>query len=77
MLFSLIQTVQLWGLEVGHWLTAYLTACAKAQGQPPPALEGFLPWNMTPEQHEQLRPATAKPPDPAPQAAPPGTPAVV
>jgi transposase len=77
MLFSLFQTVQLWGLEVGPWLTAYLTACAQAQGQPPPDPERFLPWNMTPEQRARLRPATAKPPDPEARAAPPGTPAVV
>lgn len=69
MLFSLFQTVQIWGLDVGHWLTEYLTACAKAQGQPPPAPERFLPWNMTPEQRQRLSPAKAKPPDPEPLAA--------
>ncbi len=55
MLFSLFQTVQLWGLDIGKWLTAYLTACAKAQGQPPPdptrvpALEHDARGTYTPE----------------------------
>jgi transposase len=78
MLFSLFQTVQLWGLDVGKWLTEYLSACAKAQGQPPPAPERFLPWNMTPVERERLRPAKAKPPDAEPPAAAaPGAAAVV
>jgi transposase len=66
MLFSLFQTVQLWGLDVGKWLTEYLSACAKAQGQPPPDPERFLPWNMTPVERARLRPAKAKPPDAEP-----------
>jgi len=69
MLFSLFQTVELWDLDVGKWLTEYLSACAKAQGQPPPDPERFLPWNMTPPERERLSPAKAKPPDPKPQAA--------
>ena len=78
MLFSLFQTVQLWELDVGHWLTEYLSACAKAQGQPPPDPERFLPWNMTAGQRARLSPAKAKPPDPEPlAAAATGTPAVV
>ena len=36
MSFSLFQTMQVWGMDVGHWLTAYLTACAQAGGKPPP-----------------------------------------
>jgi transposase len=78
MLFSLIQTVQLWGLDIEKWLTEYLTACARAQGQPAPDPTHFLPWNMTPAESERLSPATAKPPDPEPSAAPnPATPSVV
>jgi transposase len=73
MLFSLFQTVQLWGLDVGKWLTEYLSACAKAQGQPPPDPTRFLPWNMTPAERERLSPATTKPPDPKRSAAPNST----
>jgi transposase len=70
MLFSLFQTVQLWGLDVGKWLTAYLSACAKNQGQPPPDLQLYLPWNMTPEERERLSQAKTGPPDPNPPDAP-------
>jgi transposase len=69
MLFSLFQTVQLWGLEVGQWLTEYLTACAMAQGHAPPDPQRFLPWNMTPAERERLSPAKPKPPEPRPHAA--------
>ena len=63
MLFSLFQTVQLWGMDAGKWLTAYLSACAKAKGKPPPEPHLFLPWNMTPQQRDDLSVAKLKPPD--------------
>ena len=68
MLFSLFQTVQLWGLDVGKWLTAYLTACAESKGQPPPEVQRFLPWHMTREERERLSPTKTGPrgPPPAP-----------
>jgi transposase len=61
MLFSLFQTLQVWGMDTGKWLTAYLSACAKAGGQPPPDPHLYLPWNMTAQQRENL--SVAKPPD--------------
>jgi len=63
MLFSLFQTVQLWGLDVGKWLTVYLSACANAKGQPPPDPQRYLPWNMTPQERERLSQAKPKPPE--------------
>ena len=69
MLFSLFQTLQLWGMDTGKWLTAYLSACAKADGKPPPDLQSFMPWNMTIQERErmsvakQLKPPDATPPD--------------
>lgn len=69
MLFSLFQTVQLWSMDIGQWLTEYLSACAKAQGQPPPEPQQFLPWNMTPAERERLSLAKPKPPDAKPPAA--------
>jgi len=63
MLFSLFQTLQLWGLDPGKWLTAYLSACAKAKGKPPPEPHIYLPWNMTPQQRDELSVAKLKPPD--------------
>jgi transposase len=49
-LFSLLQTLALWNICPRRWLTAYLTACAKAGGQVPPNWDTFLPWRMTPTQ---------------------------
>jgi transposase len=62
MLFSLFQTLQVWGLDPGKWLTAYLTACAKAKGQPPPDPHQYLPWNMTAQERAALSIATPNPP---------------
>jgi transposase len=64
MLFSLFQTIEAWGLDVARWLTHYLSACAQAQGQPPPDPQRYLPWNMTPQQREDLSLAKVQPPSP-------------
>jgi transposase len=69
MLFSLFQTIQLWGMDVGKWLTAYLSACASLKGQPPPDPQRYLPWNMTPQERERL--SFAKPQPPLPDHASP------
>jgi transposase len=65
-LFSLFQTVRLWHMDVGKWLTVYLSACANAQGKPPPDPNRYLPWNMTPTDRERLCQEHAKPPDAKP-----------
>jgi transposase len=54
MLFSLFQTIEVWGMDVSKWLTAYLTACAKAGGKPPPDPQQYLPWNMSPQRRAEL-----------------------
>ncbi len=54
MLFSVIQTVLLWGLNPHHWLHAFLQACADHGGQSPTDLSAFLPWQMTPERRAEL-----------------------
>ena len=69
MLFSLFQTLNVWGLDTGKWLTAYLTACAKAKGQPPLDPPRYLPWNMTATEREALSVVKPKPPDPPTAAA--------
>jgi transposase len=62
MMFSVIQTVLLWGLNPHHWLSAFLQACAENGGQSPTDLSTFLPWQMTPERREELaRPVTVPP----------------
>lgn len=60
-LFSLFQTLALWGLCPRRWLTAYLTACAEAGGQVPPNWQTFLPWRMTQEQYHAWADPTAPP----------------
>jgi transposase len=66
LLFSLFQTLQLWGMDSGKWLTAYFSACAKAGGKPPADPQVFLPWNMTPQERDNLSVAKRKPPDARP-----------
>jgi transposase len=59
MMFSVLQTVLLWGLNPHHWLSAFLQACADHGGKSPPDLSPFLPWKMTPERSAGLaRPVT-------------------
>ena len=50
MMFSLSQTLYLWGLNPRLWLTAYLEACAQAGGRAIEDVDRFLPWNLSPEQ---------------------------
>jgi hypothetical protein len=39
MLFSILQTVILWGINPRHWLHAFLTACAENGGRAPAGLD--------------------------------------
>lgn len=66
MLFSLFQTLGLWGLCPRRWLTAFLTACAEAGGQVPANWQTFLPWRMTQAQYNACA-------DPSGQKMPPPT----
>jgi transposase len=61
MLFSLFQTMGLWRLCPRRWLTAFLTACAEAGGQPPTNWQTFLPWRMTQEQYRAWADPTGPP----------------
>jgi transposase len=49
--WTVTATIQLAGLNVLTWLTAYLDACGHNGGKPltGPGLDRFLPWNATPE----------------------------
>ena len=74
MLFSLIQTLQLWELDATQWLTEYLASCAKAKGKPPPDPVRFLPWTMSDENRERMSvPKAQEAKSPAPEPAPTGT----
>jgi transposase len=58
MMFSLLQTIELWKLNPRHWLQEYLTTCAGQGGTAPADLTPFLPWSMSEDMRRQL----AKPP---------------
>jgi len=58
MMFSQLQTMELWKLNPRSWLLEYLTACAEQGGCAPADLTPFLPWCMSDDRLRQL----AKPP---------------
>src|SRR2546428_800487 len=45
-MFSVLQTVLLWGLNPHHWLSTFLQACAENGGTWPPGLSAVLAWHM-------------------------------
>jgi len=57
MLFSILQTLVLWGINPRHWLTRYLSACAENGPGAPQDIAPFLPWSMD----ETRRAAFARP----------------
>lgn len=65
LMFSVLQTVRLWGLNPRHWLMAYLAACADNGGQAPADLSDYLPWAMSESRRAAL---TGAPLVPAPDA---------
>jgi transposase len=69
-LFSILQTLALWGINTRHWLTLYLIACAENGGKPPQHIDPFLPWLMDDERRAELaRPYPVQAP-PAPPTEP-------
>ena len=63
MMFTLLQTLQQWGINPRHWMTAFLNACAQNGGQAPADLNPFLPWEMNAERKAFLsQPLPTEPP---------------
>jgi hypothetical protein len=54
MMFSVLQTLLLWGLNPHHWLSAFLQACAENGSQSPADLSPFVPWQMSAERRQEL-----------------------
>ena len=54
MMFSILQTLLLWGLNPHHWLSVFLQACAESGSQSPADLSPFVPWQMSAECREAL-----------------------
>lgn len=53
--FSIFQTLLKHDIDPKKWLTAYFEACARAGGQPPDAIDEFLPWHMSEERKAEWR----------------------
>ena len=53
-LFTLFQTLLLWGINPRLWLNAFLWACTSNGSQAPADVSCWLPWNMSPEQRNAL-----------------------
>ncbi|NGX58684.1 MAG: hypothetical protein K940chlam3_01592, partial [Chlamydiae bacterium] len=54
MMFTLIQTLVLWGINPKSWLTWYFEECAKNKGKPPADVKSYLPWNLSQADLEKL-----------------------
>ena len=53
--FSILQTLELWGINLHNWMTKFLTACANNNGELPKNWENdYLPWNMDKERLDYL-----------------------
>ena len=53
-LFTIFQTLRLNDLNPRLWLRDYLQACAGQGGEPPPDLDPFLPWKISPHRARAL-----------------------
>ncbi len=72
-LFSILQTLNLWGVNPHHWLMAYLTACAENGGRVPLDIDSFIPWTMSEARRAELicpYPSQAPPAEPPPAEPP-------
>lgn len=49
-LFTILQTLQLWEINPQRWLSSYLECCAESGNRAAPDLKRFLPWEMDPAQ---------------------------
>ncbi len=54
MLFSVLQTLVLWGINPRHWLRCYLNACADNDGKAPENPQSFIPWQMDTVRREAM-----------------------
>jgi transposase len=55
MMFTIMQTLLINQLSPRAWLSAYLQACAQADGRPPQSIESFLPWCISEQQRAAWR----------------------
>ncbi len=53
-MYSVIGTLAMNGINVRRWLHEWLDACAQNGGKPPDDLDPWLPWSMSPECRRDL-----------------------
>ena len=53
-MYSVIGTLSMNGIDVLRWLEAWLDACAKNGGKPPDDLSPWLPWTMSEERRREF-----------------------
>ena len=53
-MYSVVGTLSMNGIDVLRWLEAWLTACAENDGKPPDDLSSWLPWSMSEERRREL-----------------------
>ena len=54
MMYSVVGTLSMNGIDVLRWLEAWLKACAENDRQPPEDLEQWLPWSMSEERKREF-----------------------
>ena len=54
MMYSLLGTLAPGGIDLLHWLEAWLAACAERGGRAPDDLSPWLPWSMSAERRRAL-----------------------
>ena len=53
-MYSVVGTLSINGIDVLRWLQAWLTACAENGGRPPDDLSPWLPWSMSEERGREF-----------------------
>ena len=53
-MYSVVGTLTMHGIDVLRWLEAWLTACAENSRQPPDDLSPWLPWSMSEERRREF-----------------------
>ena len=57
MMYGIIETLRMNGIDVRKWLDDWLSACAGNGGQPPEDLSPWLPWLMDEDRRRHLKAA--------------------
>ena len=53
-MYSVVSTLSMHGIDVLRWLEAWLTACAENGRKPPDDLSPWLPWSMSEERKREF-----------------------